>query len=276
MAVLQKRWRTVFFFVVGCMAVAAATVLVVPSSFRSKAIVVSANTVLADKARLFNPNIQHLYSYFGSGDDLDRIVGLGEMDTTYRQLVTEFGLVKYYQLSGESSVTLAQKAIRLLRRDLRFLKNENEQLEVLAWTKDKTLSANLVNRTIALIETAEKNIWKKNYNQAVESLYRTIDTAEQQYRAIAGRLPTITGAQKELLTLRAQTLLEELKQYRKAAAEYALALQNIPEALYVLEPASPAAYAQRPDIPAVLIATLIASILLGCMVVWVGEQKNFS
>lgn len=275
LAVLRKRWYTVFFFVAACMAVAVVTVFLVPPYFRSRAIVVSANTVLADKARLFNPNIQHLYSYFGSGDDLDRIVGLGEMDATYRQLIAEFDLVKYYQLSGDSSSVLEQKAIRLLRRDLRFLKNENAQLEIVAWTKNQSLSAKLVNRMIGLVEVAEKNIWKKNYNQAKENLDHAVGMLEEQYRALADSQQAAAGAQKELSTLRAQALLEELKQYRKTAAEYMIAAQDIPEALYVLEPATPAAYAQRPDKPAVLFATLIASSLLGCMVVWVGERKNF-
>ena len=89
-AILRKRWTTLFFFVVASSAVAAITVFVVPPYYRSRATLVPANTLLADKARLFNNQVQHLYSYFGSGDDLDRIVGVGEMDATYRQLVKEF------------------------------------------------------------------------------------------------------------------------------------------------------------------------------------------
>jgi len=97
-ALLQKRWKTILFFVLATVAVASVTVFLVPQYFRSSAIIVSANPALADKARLFNSNIQNLYSYFGSGDDLDRIYGIADMDITYKKLVDEFSLINITSL----------------------------------------------------------------------------------------------------------------------------------------------------------------------------------
>ena len=85
--VLQKYTRFILLFTLFAMLVAFATVMLVPQYFRSSARIIAANPQLADKSRLFNENIQGLYSYFGSGDDLDRIIGVADMDTTYYQLV---------------------------------------------------------------------------------------------------------------------------------------------------------------------------------------------
>lgn len=275
-AVLRQRWTTLFFFVVASTIVAAITVFVVPPYYCSQATVVPANTMLSDKARLFNNRIQQLYSYFGSGDDMDRIVGIGQMEETYKKLVKEFELAEYYHLSGDSMPVLEQKAVRLLQKDLRFLKNENAQLEIQAWTKDKQLSAKLVNRMVALIEEAEKNIWQKNYTSAQESLNRSIASMEASYKLLADSVPAAPPAGKILLNNRLQTLLEQIAQYHKTADEYLVAEKNIPQALYVLEPAVPAAYAQRPDKPAIIIATAIASLLFGCMLVLLGDSKKMS
>ena len=100
-AALQKQWKTIFLFVLASAVVASVTVFVVTPYYQSTATVVSANPLLADKARLFNTNIQNLYSYFGSGDDLDRINGVAEMDAGYEKLVDEFSLVTYYNLSED-------------------------------------------------------------------------------------------------------------------------------------------------------------------------------
>ena len=68
-AALQKQWKIIIGFVIITGMVTAVTVFLVPQYYRSSATIVSANPLLADKARLFNTNIQSLYSYFGNGDD---------------------------------------------------------------------------------------------------------------------------------------------------------------------------------------------------------------
>jgi hypothetical protein len=110
-SVLQKRWKTILFFVIASMVIATVTVFVVPPYFRSTATVVPGNSVLADKGRIFNPNIKDLYSYFGSGGDIDRIQGFADRELTYLELVDEFLLIDYYGLKGDSISVLRKKSI---------------------------------------------------------------------------------------------------------------------------------------------------------------------
>lgn len=275
-AALRKRWTTILFIVVASTVVSAITVFMVPPYFKSTATVVSANPMLADKARLFNPNIQALYSYFGTGDDLDRIVGVGEMEATYLSLIDTFSLIDYYSLSGDSLPALRKKAALRLRKDLRFIKTENGQLQIVAWTKDNQLSANLVNRLVALIETTEASIWQKNYSANSNKIRNTIISMEQQYQQLSDSVATAGNAKEVLLVSQMQTLLEQIKQYRKTADEFVLAGQTIPAALYVLEPALPASYAERPDKMAIILATAIASFIFGCLLVLVNDRNNLA
>ena len=275
-AALQKQWKIIIGFVIITGMVTAVTVFLVPQYYRSSATIVSANPLLADKARLFNTNIQSLYSYFGNGDDLDRIYGIADLDTTYKALVDEFSLVNYYQLANVSLPVLRRKAVLLLRKDLSLQKTEQAQLSIIAWTKDKQLSSKLVNRMVAILQETESGVWKKNYSRSIASLLNAVDSMEKEYALFADRIASANTVQRDLISSRMQTLLEQIKQYHKAADECKLALENHTDVLYVLESAVPAAKSERPDKPAIILISMLIAFVFSCFLVLVNDRKNIA
>jgi hypothetical protein len=245
--VLQKHTRFILLFTLFAMLVAFVTVLLVPKYFRSGARIIAANPQLTDKSRLFNENIQGLYSYFGSGDDLDRIIGVADMDTTYFQLVDQFNLIDYYRLDNDSLPLLRRKAVLKLKKDISFQRTEQGQMRVQCWTKDKKLSADIVNAMIAIVQQKLASIWLSNYQTATDQLNASIIHHEQQYASLNDSISKASHAQQILLQKHMETLLEELSQYRKTAASFQLMGETVPPALYILEPAVPSAKAERPD-----------------------------
>ncbi|MEO8173654.1 MAG: Wzz/FepE/Etk N-terminal domain-containing protein [Sediminibacterium sp.] len=273
-AVLQKRWRTILLFVILAAVAATVTVFVVPRYYRSSSTIVSANPTLADKARLFNDNIQSLYSYFGSGDDLDRIYGIADMASTYQKLVDEFSLIGYYQLKGDSIQSLKIKAAKRLQKDIHLKKAEQNQLEIIAWTKDKQLSANLVNRMVVIIQETENDIWQKNYQKSQDQLDSSITQMEKEYQLLSDSLPNLRTGKQQLAAAQMQTIAEQIRQYRKTADEFKIALQTIPAALYVLEPAIPAADAERPDKLMIILSTCLVAFVFSSLLVLVNDRKS--
>jgi hypothetical protein len=267
-AVLQKRWRTILLIIIITAVVATITVFVVPRCYRSTATVVSANPALADKARLFNTNIQNLYSYFGSGDDLDRIYGIADMEGTYRKLVDEFSLIDYYQLKGDSLFLLKTKAAKCLQKDIHLEKTEQNQLKLVAWTKDKQLSANLVNRMVAVIQETEIEIWKTNYQNSQDKLNNSITLMEKEYELLSDSVSTLRAGKQQLAVAQMQTISEQIRQYRKTADEFKIAAQTPPAALYVMETAIPAAYAERPDKLLIILSSCLAAFVLAVYLYW--------
>ncbi len=275
-AVLQKQWKTILGFVLACALVAAVTVFVVPPYFKSTATVVSANPALADKARLFNNNIQNLYSYYGSGDDLDRINAVADMDATYEKLVDEFSLSGYYKLSDDSLPALKRKAVLCLRKDLFCQKTEQAQLKIIAWTKDKQLSANLVNRMVAIIQETEGNVWLKNYHASIEKINASITAKENEYKLLSDSLSKLQKSSAALTMGHMQTLSEQINQYRKTADEFSLAAANPPAVLYVMEAGTAAARAEKPDKNGIIIAACMAGFLFSCLLILVNDRKNMA
>lgn len=273
---LQKQWKTIALFVAITVAAATITVFCVPQYFRSKALIVPASTVLADKARLFNTNIQSLYSYFGNGDDMDRIYGVGAMDTTYKTLVDSFALVNYYGLEGNDVAVLKAKAVLKLQKDLVVQKTENGQLEIIAWTKNKQLSADLVNTMVQIIQQREGDIWQKVYQRSLSTLETSAKKMELEYEQLGDSLTKTKPPVHDLLAAKMEILLEQVKTFRKTANEYKLALSSPADVLFVMEHAVPAARAERPDKRAVILAAFIIGTVFSCLLVLLRNRKNIA
>lgn len=272
--VLQKHTRFILLFTLFAMLVAFVTVLLVPKYFRSGARIIAANPQLTDKSRLFNENIQGLYSYFGSGDDLDRIIGVADMDTTYYQLVDQFNLIDYYGLDNDSMPLLRRKAILKLKKDISFQRTEQGQMRVLCWTKDKKLSADIVNAMIAIVQQKLASIWLSNYQTATDQLNASIIHHEQQYASLNDSISKASHAQQILLQKHMETLLEELSRYRKTAASFQLMGETVPPALYILEPAVPSAKAERPDKLNTVLISGLAGFLFSILFLLLKDRRS--
>lgn len=275
-AVLQQQFKKIVLFVFISLVIAMATVFVMPKYYKSSAIVVAANPVLADKARLFNNNIQGLYSNFGSGDDLDRIDGLANLDTTFKLMVDEFKLTDYYKLKDENTALAKRKAVLNLREDVQLQKTDLGQFKFMVTTKDKQLSANIANKMVATVQQMEEDIWQKNYQSSLDKINTSVKELEQEVAAINNslKLKEITEDAALMYTNKREALLQQLKQYYTAANEFKLAISNKAPALYIIENAAPAAKHDKPKKLEVLIATLIVSCVFGCLIALVYNRKK--
>ena len=164
MEVLKRRRSFIGWFVfTACIVTALLLFFVIPRYYKSTAVIVAANPALADKARLFNENVEGLYSDFGNEEDLDRLYGIAKLDTTYKLLVDKFNLIQYYNISKNNVELNRQKAIEELKDAIELVKTEFYQLKISATTKDKKLSAALANEMVQIMQRLLQDRWKQNY-----------------------------------------------------------------------------------------------------------------
>lgn len=272
---LTRRWKAVALFVI---IVAVLTVLclffILPAYYRSAAIVVAANPALADKARIFNDNIEGLYSTFGSSDDLDRLYGIANLDTTYKMLVDEFNLVKYYKLRAGNALD-RRKAILKLRDDLQLQKTETYQLKIMVWHKDKQVAASMANRMVEIVKNMAEELLQQTNKSALNNLRELKKKVETQVRQYADSTqPIPTSGNYALWQNRQISMLDQLKQFDKAINEYELAITNKQPALFVLESAYASAKADKPKKAEVLIGAVLAALLFGIISVLVYDRNH--
>lgn len=275
--VIQHNWKKITLFTLLSVAIATVTVYILPKQYRSTAMLIAANPQLADKSRLFNENIQGLYSYIGSGDDLDRIMGIADLDTAYKQLVDEYKLVDYYELSNNPLPLLRRKAVLKLREDLTLQRTERGQLKISCWTKNPQLSADLINAMIKIVTRQAEQISHEQYAGSQSLLEKTILAKEGEYRQLSDSLQKIPQQQYdsyELLQLSAKSVLKELQEYRTLYAQFTMMAKLQTPVLFVLDKAVPAAKAERPDKPAIIIAAAIAGFVFSILLLLIANRKR--
>lgn len=275
-SVIKKTKQQIIVFVFACVVVATIIVYLLPKYYNSTAVVVAANPALTDKARILNENIQGLYSSYGNNEDLDRMYGIANLDTTFKILVDEFNLVKYYQLQNANTNLNRTKAVLMLKEDIEILKSDVSQLKINVWHKNNITAAAIANRMVSIIEQQQKCIWKNNYLITNKNLNTAIAKMEEQVNSLIDsiKINQANPVKKILFNNTIATLLQQIQQYKKTADEYELAATNNTPTLYILEDAVPSSKPNKPNKIAILITTIIASACFGLLASLVYHQKK--
>ena len=272
--VVRRHWKLIASFVGVVLFVTLMLLFfVLPKIYKSTGVIIAANPALADKSRILNSNVQHLYSPYGSGDDLNRLETIAKLDTVYLQLVRELKLVNYYDLGGKDSIT---NAVANLKDDLLILKTEHDELHITAYSKDKDLGASLVNKMIAHISAIAELSWRNEYTSAFGALQNQIEQTENQLNVIADSLkaPSAINANVALLSKRA-ALVEQLQSFYKASNEYQLAFNNNPAALVVLEKGVPALKHVKPKKGETMLLAFVASLAFAVVASFIYDKRIY-
>lgn len=273
---IKESKKQIFIFVIVSMVVATVAVFLVPKYYKSTAVIIPANPNLADKNRLFGNNIQHLYPFFGNDNDQEIIYGFTQLDEVYDSLVHQFNLVAYYKTNGKSKEEKLRRAAIVLKEDINIIKTENNQLIITCWMKDAQLAASLCNTLVQQVNASIKAKWKNVYETEVEELQRQSNFIQQQKDSILSflRNAEITKEGAEKYTTQLEAYNNQWSALEKKKQELLLALNTTPNALYVVQAATPAPYAEKPNKILVLITTLIASFVFAIFATALFRKKG--
>ena len=273
---IKNKWKTIIIIVLLALITATITLFIVPKKYKAQCVSIVQNPLMADKAKLFNNNIQNLYSILGNGDDLDVVYNLSKLDIVYYQLVDEFNLINYYNVEGKTLDIKRRKALLALQEDLKITKSETNLLKVVAYATDASFAAKLANRATALIQFLQEEIWKKSYELIHDHLIVSIDKMEKQIITISDTLrSTQTTDDKKLLLLnKRQTLLDEIQKYRKEAIEFQLMIETVPPALFVIDKSSPSTNIVKPDKLLTLITVFFIALFFAVILALIIERKK--
>ncbi|MBS1641322.1 MAG: hypothetical protein JSR11_02495 [Bacteroidetes bacterium] len=273
---IKNKWKTIIIIVLLALITATITLFIVPKKYKAQCVSIVQNPLMADKAKLFNNNIQNLYSILGNGDDLDVVYNLSKLDIVYYQLVDEFNLINYYNVEGKTIDIKRRKALLALQEDLKITKSETNLLKVVAYATDASFAAKLANRATALIQFLQEEIWKKSYELIHDHLIVSIDKMEKQIITISDTLrSTQTTDDKKLLLLnKRQTLLDEIQKYRKEAIEFQLMIETVPPALFVIDKSSPSTNIVKPDKLLTLITVFFIALFFAVILALIIERKK--
>jgi uncharacterized protein involved in exopolysaccharide biosynthesis len=236
-----------------------------PRQYLSVTTAVPASSFASDKGKIFNENIQALYSTLGTPDDLDMILGTANLDTVYLFVSDQFNLFDHYKMK-EKGAAARTKAALLLKKNTKVMKSEYGELKVKVWDTDKNLAPQLANAIMNRLQAIHADLQSAGNEAALNGLQTGKKKIQLQLDSTAGI--------SEPLIERKKILQDQVRQYEKLISEYQLMVDSKPPVLIVVEMAKPSAWPDRPRRMQIMIATAVLSFLFALLAALVMERKK--
>ena len=238
-----------------------------PRQFLSVTTAVPASSFTSDKAKIFNENIQDLYSTLGTPDDLDMILGTANLDTVYLFVTDQFNLFDHYKMK-EQGAAARNKAALLLKKNTKVMKSEYGELKVKVWDTDKNLSPQLANAIMEKLNSIHAELQSAGNRATLNGLLNGKIKIQLQLDSISRNTDQLTERKK---SLQDQTL-----KYEKLISEYQMMVDSKPPVLIVVEEAKPSNWPDRPKRIQILMATAVLSFLFALLAALVFERRKIS
>ena len=271
---LIARWwkRMLAVIVLSLLAVGIITFLK-PSQYLSVTTAVPASSFASDKAKIFNENIQALYSTLGTPDDLDMILGTANLDTVYLFVTDQFNLFDHYKIK-EQGAAARSKAALLLKKNTKVMKSEYGELKVKVWDTDKDLAPQLANAILEKLNNIHQDLQSQGNRSVLNSLLTSSQKTRLYIDSVSTRWMVADSQVPDTSSLNASR--NQLLSYEKLIGEYQLLVDSNPRVLIVVESAKPSAWPDRPRRIQILIATAVLGFLFAFLAAIILERRKKS
>jgi len=251
---IKKWWKPIILLVVLALTTTFLFTFLSPKKYLAVATAVPASSFASDRSRIFNDNIQALYSSLGTPDDLDLIVGTADLDTVYLAVLDELKLQDHYKVS-ETGDAQRMKIASLLKKNTKVMKSGYGELKIKFWDKDRGLSARIANTIMEKLRSIHQDLQS-------ESNRLTLETLKNTYTRLTAKRDSVNNIQ--------------LNEYEKLVNEYEMLVAAKPPVLITVEPARTPEWPDKPKLGRNLIAVGAITFIFSILLALVLEKRQAS
>lgn len=266
--IFSKRWKLIAAITFAAVLIALLVVLIVPKKYLAVATALPANSLIADKARIFNQNIFELYSDFGTVDELDKLEGTGKLDTLFIAAAEEFKLDEHYKIP--SSDESLYDAVVKLKKECRISRSGYGELQVRVWDTDKHLCAQLANFIMKRIQEIHQHLQNESNTLIIARLKEAYALKQKSYTQMLDSGTILNQITKARLSM----LSDEIVSYGKMIDEYQLAISTNAPVLLIVENARPALWADRPKITETVLFAFFGAFIFSFLLALFIESRT--
>lgn len=272
---IQKWWKQVLGVVLLSVLVVGIITFLKPRKYLSVTTAVPASSFAADKSKIFNSNIEALYSSLGTADDLDMIIGTAQLDTVYLTVTDQFNLFDHYKVAEEGGAARI-KAAHLLKGDTKVIKSEYGELKVKVWDTDKNLAPQLADAIMQTLQNIHSDLMSIGNQSTLNGLQAGKIKIGLQIDSLSEAKNNLTKAGAEKISAMKENLSGQLQQYEKLIGEYQLIIDSKPPALITVEKAKASAWPDKPKRMQIMVATAVLGFLFALLTALVLERRKTS
>ena len=270
--VFARRWKLILSLTLIASILALGASLLSPKKYLSTATALPVNVMVNERSRIFNPNIQVLYSDFGTPDELDKLEGTATLDTIYLAAAEELGLARHYGIdAGNESL---YDAALTLKKNSRINRSAYGELKVKAWDKDDQMAAKMANSLLQKIQQLHQRLQNQNSILILQRLKEDYAAKQEVYKQLSDSATRFTGAAADLWTAKKTAMLQQVQEYEKLIDQYNITINTNPQVLLTVETARPSLWPDKPKLwPTVLIAAFAAFAIAFLIALFI-ESRN--
>ena len=256
---IRRWWKQMLAVVILSVAVIGTITFLKPRKYLSVSTAVPASSFAADKSKIFNENIQALYSTLGTPDDLDMILGTARLDTVYLSVTDAFNLFDHYKISEKGPASRVKAAV-LLQRNTKVMKSEYGELKVKVWDTDKELAPQLANAIMDKLQAIHQNLQSAGNEATLSGLVLRKKALELQSDS--------SSMDKKAV------LQNQIQQYENLIGQYQLMVDSKPPVLITVEKANPASWPDKPKRLQIMVAAGLLSLLFAFLSALLLERSK--
>src|SRR5215213_7993660 len=211
LVVFGRRWKFILGLTIVATVVAVIVAMVLPKKYLSVATALPANSVVADKGRIFNNNVEALYSEFGLADELDRFEGTGALDTIFIETSKDLNLQDHY-LMGSAPQSLYDAATRL-KKNSKISRSAYGEIKIKVWDKSAALAADLANTLLRKIQMLHQHLQNENNAFTLKRIREAFAAKQDQLKRATDTMNKVSGTDAEVWQIKKTAMLDQLQQY---------------------------------------------------------------
>jgi hypothetical protein len=265
----KKWWKFLLAIVMMITLIVILFLLVRPKEYLGVTTALPASAYTADRASIFNENIQFLYSSMGLPDELDRVIGTARLDTLYGLLVDEFHLVNAYGFASKRNARY--RAIEKIKDDTRVIKSDYGELKVKVWHTQPVMAATLSRALMKHLQNLHQQVQLTNNRLVLHNLEASYGLLVREMDSLE-KYPGNGGELMRAVKMKAR--LEQAGQYEKLLQQYRLVINTNPQVLVVTENAAVPVRHDRPDYFITTGIAVLASIVFALFFILVFESRK--
>lgn len=277
--VLAKRWKLIVLLTFCATLIALIFAFISPKQYLSVATALPANSVTADKARIFNQNIEALYSDLGSPDELDRFEGTAALDTIFIATSKELNLPEHYSMNTINEKTF--KAALELKRNTKISRSSYGELQVKVWDRDRNMAAQMANYLMQKLQELHQHLQNESNVLTLEKIKQEYALKQNKFLQLSDSMEnegsntsTNSTARNEIIKTKLSALTNQLQQYENLIGQYQLAVDTNAPVLLIVENARPSLWPDKPKILQTVLFVFFGALIFSFLLVLFTESRK--
>src|SRR6476661_960143 len=158
--IFSRWWKFILGLTAGAVILAFLITLLLPKQYLSTATALPANSLVADKARILNANIEALYPEIGLPDELDKLEGTAALDTLFIAVANEFKLDDHYHIPASDESM--DKAVLRLKKNSHIARTGYGELRIKVCDEDRNTAAAMANSFMKRMQELHQYLQNEN------------------------------------------------------------------------------------------------------------------